>query len=359
MLALIALFSAQVGPQVVMDGPAGNGPLLLSFEPGTVRCAGRIERPRHVEPPAPVAIDYASPQRFDGEVRLRFRIAPDGRPLSISAAEGATVGYGIQSLPPALAVWRFAPGAERRDCELVVAQRLADFASAPINDVYDLMSMSPPSARSATAARQRIHPATGGCPRRLQLRRQIWPSFERMDSEPGRISFSVVGFDVDARGRTTGVRIVGGNGNPDLDRRSVAAIRDSRYAPDDARQGCTYPYWSRSVHALAAPPPPDVESLRPTGSTCRGSDEAWRSLPSLPFPEAFRRRRIEGWAVIAYDRAPWGATGNVRVLTAEPAAAFGEYAANIVRNARAAQNASGATGCVDIVHFRIGPETVD
>jgi outer membrane biosynthesis protein TonB len=74
-------------------------------------------------------------------------------------------------------------------------------------------------------------------------------------------------------------------------------------------------------------------------------------MPTLRFPQGFQERSIEGWAIIGYDIAPWGATGNVRVLAAEPTDMFGEEARSIVTGARQAASQAGRSGCVDIVRF--------
>ena len=52
---------------------------------------------------------------------------------------------------------------------------------------------------------------------------------------------------------------------------------------------------------------------------------AQRTLQDVTYQsvDADLDRAIEGWAVIAFDVAPWGGTGNVRVVASEPAADFG------------------------------------
>jgi hypothetical protein len=54
--------------------------------------------------------------------------------------------------------------------------------------------------------------------------------------------------------------------------------------------------------------------------------------------------------------APWGEIGNVRVLAAQPAAAFGLAAERGLRGARLAPGKQGLTGCIDTVRFRIGAQ---
>ena len=69
------------------------------------------------------------------------------------------------------------------------------------------------------------------------------------------------------------------------------------------------------------------------------------------------RRRIEGWAVVRYDAAPWGEIGNVTVLAAQPSADFGTQAQVVLRSAKVAPSESGFTGCVERVRFVMPPES--
>jgi TonB family protein len=78
-------------------------------------------------------------------------------------------------------------------------------------------------------------------------------------------------------------------------------------------------------------------------------------MAPLVFPENFRRRSIEGWAVIRYDVAPWGQTGNVRVAEAQPAAGFGDAARSIVQLSTRRPSAYGYTGCLELVRFVLPP----
>ncbi|HEX8216285.1 MAG TPA: TonB family protein, partial [Allosphingosinicella sp.] len=121
------------------------------------------------------------------------------------------------------------------------------------------------------------------------------------------------------------------------------------------RKGCTYAFHRRQTEPLRAPPPPEEAAFRPADATCPSERPAWAHMPPLVFPEEFRRRAIEGWAVLRYDVAPWGATGNVSVLASEPAAAFGEQAVRIVSGARRAAGTQGYTGCVTRVIFILPP----
>lgn len=79
----------------------------------------------------------------------------------------------------------------------------------------------------------------------------------------------------------------------------------------------------------------------------------WTTGPSLVFPSAFLNRRVEGWAIVAFDVAPWGDVGNLRVLASEPAADFGTQAVALLRNGKKASGGQGHTGCVEKVRFAV------
>ena len=106
---------------------------------------------------------------------------------------------------------------------------------------------------------------------------------------------------------------------------------------------------------MKAPAEPDLERFRSEGAVCPASKSARDQMPALVFPEPFRRRSIEGWAIVRYDVAPWGETGNVSAVAAEPASAFGQEAVRIVQQARLAPSPQGYSGCLDLVRFVLAP----
>ena len=101
---------------------------------------------------------------------------------------------------------------------------------------------------------------------------------------------------------------------------------------------------------MAAPEGKELDAYRPEGGNCLQTVE-WTSQPALVSPEVFRRRGIEGWAVIAFDLAPWGAVGNAKVVAAEPAAEFGEAAQRIVFGSATAPSKQGYTNCIVRVRY--------
>ena len=94
-------------------------------------------------------------------------------------------------------------------------------------------------------------------------------------------------------------------------------------------------------------------SLRPADADCEGVGD-WTHLGLQTFPEPFRKRSIEGWAIVRYDVAPWGAVGNVKVLESQPSEDFGKQATIMLQNA-ALPPSRGMTGCVDRVRYVFDP----
>lgn len=352
----VAAAPAPPAPVIVSQAP-DQLPRLLLVRPGEARCGGEVQRPRLAEPPLPAAINYAPPGvPAQLTIRLGFRIDPSGRPLSIrDAADAPWITSQVGDLVPAFAAWRFAPGAPRGECEVVFTAELVPVAAAPVSDLHRLLILGQARGPARQAAWDRVRPPGSTCfdpgPR---MRQQVFPAFEKIEQAPGTAAYSLIGFDIDAGGRPTNVRLADSSGNSALDRQSLDAIRRSRFAPE-ARAGCTYPYWRRGSGEIAAPPPPPEQSYRRADASCPEGAVTFTHVPTASFPPELLRRNIEGWAVIGYDVAPWGSTGNVQVLAAEPAARFGVQGANIVRGARAAPSATGASGCVRRILFRVPP----
>ncbi len=347
--------------------------MLVDLAGGEVQCddglAGRLVRPIHLERPFPVIV-YGRPGWTMPSSRVTFRIDAQGRPLGISHLAVDSLPPDVQGnfyypptdIVPALAASRFPAGQARDKCSMMVAPSAFTAEEAPVALVRRYLVSLQSRRRGQDMFFRRAHPAGTDCigAGAPKVRLRAMPAFETIPIEPGGWAYAMIGFDIDGQGRPTRVRILESDGNPALDRASVDSVRRSRFAPE-ARQGCTYPYYRTSEVPLPAPATPDKASLAPAGASCP-QEADWKLMPRLSFPPGFARRRVEGWAVIGYDVAPWGQTGNVRVLAAEPAAAFGDRAREILTGARQAPSAAGRSGCVDLVRFvmphagREGPE---
>ena len=347
LLAALALLTGSVAAPPV----ARSEQMLVEWQVGEARCAGGPVATVRAPEPQP-DVEWRAVQQRDEPVVVSFRIDADGRPLSIVATGDL---YGARSdLVPALAVARFAPGV-RSGCVLRMMPHATRFAAASTEQLLPLTIH--PAIPVPAAVWARLNETMPGCAApRPGLLLQAFPDFRRLPAEPGRSHWTVVGFDVGGDGRPRHVSAIDGNGDAPLDRAAVSAVARSRFATGMARTGCHFPYWR---DAAIVPPPPSIDraQFRGVDSACPADDAAWATMPPLVFPPAFQRRMIEGWALIGYDVASWGQTGNVRVLAAEPAAEFGTAAAGIVRQATRPASARGASGCVERVLFKLPLDT--
>jgi TonB family protein len=350
-------------PPLVSGGPFATVPLvpaIVRFTAGPPRCGGEEQSAVVAEEPFPRAHLQMGASRRLAEFRLRFRIDADGRPLGIAfepLVEPGSEFHDARDVPAAFAAWRFAPGPERRDCTIRFTPVVERVDSARPESLFRFVALhrlsgQRPVGEVGRAAFERIKPADSTCYEpRPDPRLFAYPPFQTMSQPQGTVSYSWVGHDIAADGRVRNLRLLAGSGNAELDRETVAALSRSRFQPG-ARRGCLYHFYRRERAPMAPPPLPDESGFRPAGATCPAEEPEWRSMPPLEFPEEFNRRGIEGWAILRYDLAPWGATGNVTVVAAEPAAAFGEQAARIVRGAQAAAG-PGYVGCTGRVIFRL------
>lgn len=358
-MSVLLLLAAAVpqSPAVISTGAASTQ-ALIDLVPGEVRCGGEVATPLSLARPIPGAA-IVPPGQTVAAFDLRFRIDERGRPVGIvpGPREERGVYFNPSDLQPALAASRFSPDAVREGCTIRYTAVVRPVVDAPIDLVYRYLALPHDRSWIDQALQNRVRKAgedcfAGGGPR-VFLRG--FPDFERIPQPEGALSMTTVGFDVDAAGKPRQIRTVTSDGNPALDVAARAAVAKSRFGAGSPRTGCTYPYHRRQQSPLRPPAMGAIDAFRPvgSGSGCGESEGRWALPPRMTFPEPFRRRGIEGWAVVRYDVAPWGQTGNVTVLASEPAAAFGEQARSIVSVARRPPSARGASGCVERVVFKL------
>ena len=361
-------------PPIVIDaGPAAPAPvaagLIRVYLPGPVRCGGESVAPERTVEPAPGGL-RVFPGSAGGSAdqtahaELGFDIAPDGRPIGIKSLEASHrdfIGSVADDMEPAFAAWRFAAARPRTGCTLTFESRDTPVAGASPELLYRYLSTRASGLfgysdeEISDAAWQRIRPQGGTCPRRPGARIWVWPDFDRIAQPPGTFAWNYFSFDVDARGKATRLRLMGSSGNSDLDRRSTAALNRSVFTR--SATGCGYNFFRRPPAPMPAPArPEDLSLYREPSATCPAVPDpahaGWAFTARLTYPENFRRRGIEGWAVIRYDVAPWGQTGNVRVADAQPASGFGVEAKLIVEQSRRKAAPFGYTGCLELRALR-------
>ncbi|WP_446655037.1 energy transducer TonB [Blastomonas sp.] len=340
-------------PIVIAPSPAPAVASLLSWTPGDVNCGGkaasavRIERP-WLQRVYPNSAKYAP-------VSFAFDIDASGRPLAIRKGNAATPFGVADDLGPALAATRFRPGQAKTGCTIVYSPELTAIDDAPLSALmaYSANQLSGPLPPEAW---KRIF-ATGTCKgdAAAGLRSRAFPNFRAIPAEPGVRDWSMVGYDVGQVGASINIETLASSGNAALDEASRAATAETRYW-SGAFTGCRFSYW-RSAGTLPAPPAPQEDAFRPAGATCPERRD-WATPPVLRFPEPYRRRSIEGWAVVTYDVAPWGEINNIQVKASQPSEDFGTQAVAVLRSARV-EAGPGAVGCVERVRFVMEPDSAE
>lgn len=325
---------------------------IVEYRPSTVRCGGQTVTPQFTTEPLPTSIMMQEGQEAPA-FTMTFGVK-GGRAVAISnpVREARSPVYlAHDDLAPTLAAWRFAADSDHDGCTITFAANSVPLETAPIATIYRFVALPRPSWTGWGQAQKRAMATDGNCfaspmPARLLIG---MPDFDRIAQPPATMSWTMVGFDLDSAGKPVRVRTLVSDGNRALDRASVDAVAKSRFAAGTQRTGCNYPYHRRQNAPLAAPamPPPEARS-----EVCEAREKAI-PMPTGEFPPQFHRRAVEGWAIVQYDIAPWGATGNMKVLRAEPAAAFGDSALSLVRQTKFPASSTGATACIMRVRFNM------
>ncbi|RDE05366.1 TonB family protein [Sphingomonas aracearum] len=319
-------------------------PALAIWRAGAVHCGGNPVAA--VRAPNPLPAFSWTTQSNSKPVRFTFRVDAGGRPLGIKAAPDALL-YEAPDLAPALAASRFAPAA-RQDCTVQFDVTRQPIAEAPV-ELAMAYTVFPTNSVRLPAIWDRVRPEGATCTKtRLQVLNRAFPDFRSLPGEQGRPLWSMVAFDIDRSGKPVNVRTAAGSRSTPLDAASRRAVSQSRFGRE-ARTGCLYPYW-KVADPMPAPEMPARDMFPTNSPVCEAVAPGVRP-PRLAYPDNYRRRGIEGWAVISYDVAPWGAIGNAKVLAAEPSEDFGRAGISTVQSMQKAASTVGASGCIDRVRF--------
>lgn len=346
---LIAAMPSQHVPPIrtaLPTVPAGQQ--FLQWTARSAQCDGQTISVRMLHKSHPRLV--ASTMQPQSPVTLRFRIDGDGRPLSIRSNESSNA-YLDADLAPSLAASTFAVDVPQNGCSIRYLPVLTPLENVD-RHALSFYAMIPGTLPLPREAWRRTQPEDSNCVDRPapRVRLRAYPDFLGFPGTRGMRDWAIMRYDLNARGRPINVEVFDDSGNAGLNAASVRAVRNSRFSPGP-RKGCSYRYW-REAETIEPPPSPDVATLRPASATCPAKLE-WTSRLSLVFPPAFLHRRVEGWAIVAYDVAPWGDVGNLRVVASEPAEGFGTQALSILRHGKKAASGSGYTGCVERIRFAV------
>lgn len=335
--------------------PPPPKPSLVTWKATDVTCGGSAVAFQQAPEPLPgLSFLRALGPEPSKPLRFTFSIAADGRVKDVKPAEPAFAPEATDVVPALLAS-RFAAGTVRSGCSLTFVRDAAPIDSADLEDLIAYTVF--PSGRPPQPVWDRIKPAGSDCLDNAPApRTRVFPDFPRIPQAPGTLAWTLVGYDLDESGRTSNIRPVATTGNKVLEGAATDAISRSTFEPG-RRSGCLYPYWRRGG-IVPAPDGRELSTYRRADATCPDQLD-WARPPVLNFPEPFRRRGIEGWAVVAYDVAPWGEIGNVKLLEAQPASAFGDAGMRVIRSAAKVSGKTGYIGCVDRVRFVMGARGSD
>ncbi|WNO54981.1 TonB family protein [Stakelama saccharophila] len=350
-LALLASSLFQQPPAAPV-APGRAGQRLITYTSGAVRCGGEGVTPLWREPVVPNGAfirgrsdDALSPRR------LSFRISRTGRPLGIAEADDRSRRNSHTDVAASLAAWRFEPGQARGDCTVTFVPQAYAPDAAPRGEAMRYAAL-PNIGGPGLNVWPSFAPEESNCNDERPARRvTVYPDFKDVEQEPGRLSTSFFTFDTTADGKPRNVALIGSDGNRELNEAGLQAMRKWRFVSGKAYHGCRYFFWRGGTPAVPAPEMPSGARFS-AADTCVAEGE-WDHLPSLAqhYPNAFRRRGIEGWAIIRFDVAPWGDTGDVEVLASEPADAFGDAAREIIAQGRLGKSDVNRVGCVERVRF--------
>lgn len=334
---------------------------LIRFERVALTCNGAAVRPLlDVRPLSTVAFASNGPELT--RQSFRFRIDQSGRTLSIAKTDSkAWLLVDSSDLAPAIAATRFATGTPRTACEVTFQPVATPISQSNPADLAFYYAMPHRLTEQDRRVFDALLPAGSTCKDFPRPRVIHYADVDKVTQAPGTASYAVLRYDVDRAGRSVNIAALYSSGNAQLERAAVKAQRGSRH--DGARIGCVARYTKQQRTVLALPPSAKATQLPPSEQTGEcGNIMQWARPPQTTFPASFGRRYIEGWALIGFDIAPWGATGNLKVLASEPSAEFGEAARAAMSAALRAPSPTGASGCRRAFTFKMPagtPATTD
>lgn len=371
----LALTTAPALAQVpIVSRQAATSPdqAMLQIPATDIRCDGRPVQPTYADD---LRIETTGPSRPERpNVVLSFSVDETGRtrdirPASMSAPTSApsaspviiSTAIPTEQEQAALAAWRF--DGPRRDCSLTIRYAAKPLVEASKGDLlrYFAVTRTRGPIRDAVAARLAGPDADCGGERRggRSPRTVSFPDYKiGQRPPPGGRAWTVVRWGMDAEGRAVDVETLGSSGDTVFDAETRRAVSETVVEGGAPLRGCVANFY-RIGERLPAPDTPqrDEDPLQNCPAEI-GERFRTRAAPET-FPAAFRDRGIEGWALVRFDLATWGQVGNVEVIDAQPAAAFGDSGRRTVQTGRAEPSNSHGVRCVVPVRYVLPTNPVD
>jgi len=352
----LAAPAPQASPSDPLAPPGSPLARFWIWTPGAASCAGKPLDLSGLERPDPTSMQWTT-----GTATITFRIDAQGRPRSIvPQMQEAAIPYGYRvlspwlDLEPSLAASHFPAGAPRNACRIDYTLRPVEFAEATLGEKLE-WSVSMEGALNQELALTRLLAGDSSCNEELYPRVLHYAPFDQMPSRPGHTGKILLFFDVGADGVPTDIRAGYSSATPQATAESIAAAGRSRFAPKAAK-GCVRIDLQAPDKVIAPPAPIDPAVLRPKDSDCPTYGNELLDVADVPYPEGFQRRGIEGWAIVGFDIVPGRGVTRVTALRAEPAAAFGVQAEEVVRAAKPRSGERAYHGCVARILFKL-PES--
>lgn len=350
--APILVGSAPSTPPIVTvhspDVERAGGLHLARWEAGEIMCSGGISFPGTViKATIPTRMSYR--QTVSEPATFGFTLGSDGRALSIGLAEQGRRASRMADIAPAIASSTFPALETQQQCTVTFTETAVPFDEAELRDLVMLRAHNR-NARIPSETWARFAP--GDCrvsPRPRALTRS-YPDFRTLPRRAGERHWVFLSYDTDAQGHTINTAIRGSSESAALNDEGLRAVQQSQYTNGN-RTGCVRYFWT-GAGDVEAPSSPPLDSYGTEPDGC-DAEAKWAKEPRLTYPNNFRRRAIDGWVVLRYDVAPWGEVGNIEVLEAQPADAFGTAAQKMLSTGRYVEQDAGLKGCITRVMYRL------
>lgn len=325
-----------------------------------IRCDGQPVQPTFSDD---LRVETTGPSRRDRTaVSLLFSVNDTGRTFDIRSPQTTTPGpirviiptdIASQQEQAALAAWRFE--GPRRDCILTIRYAFKPLVEATTGDLlrYFAVTRTRGPIRDAVAARLAGSDANCGGERRGGRAPRVvsYPDYKvGQRPPPGGQSWTVVRWDVDADGRAVNVETLGSAGDTAFDAETRRAVSETVVESGAPLKGCVFNFY-RNGENLPAPVMQQISDDARQNCPPEVGARFQARVASETYPQAFRDRRIEGWARVRFDLASWGEVGNVTLIDAQPADAFGDGGVRLVRTGRADSGFDAGIRCVAPVRY--------